>query len=150
MQASIFMRCSTRKTLLCSNSRGPTGRWVSGKMGGQSPVWCLPKESLVVSLLFSVTKFCPTLRPQGLQHTRLRCPSLSPRVCSHSCPLSGWYYLTITSSATLFSFCLHLFASIRVFSSESALRIRWPKYWSFSFCINPSNAYSGLISFRID
>ena len=97
MQASIFMRCSTRKTLLCSNSRGPTGRWVSGKMGGQSPVWCLPKESLVVSLLFSVTKFCPTLRPQGLQHTRLRCPSLSPRVCSHSCPLSGWYYLTITS-----------------------------------------------------
>ena len=111
MQASIFMRCSTRKTLLCSNSRGPTGRWVSGKMGGQSPVWCLPKESLVVSLLFSVTKFCPTLRPQGLQHTRLRCPSLSPRVCSHSCPLSGWYYLTITSSATLFSFCLHLFAA---------------------------------------
>ena len=39
---------------------------------------------------------------------------------------------------------------IRVFSSESALCIRWPRYWSFSFCISPSNEYSGLISFRID
>ena len=42
------------------------------------------------------------------------------------------------------------FPSIRVFSSESVLRIRWPKYWSFSFSISPSNEYSGLISFRID
>ena len=40
--------------------------------------------------------------------------------------------------------------SVRVFSSESALHIRWPKYWSFSFSINPSNEYSGLISFRMD
>ena len=43
-----------------------------------------------------------------------------------------------------------IFPSIRVFSSESVLCIRWPKYWSFSFSINPSNEYSGLISFRID
>ena len=43
-----------------------------------------------------------------------------------------------------------IFPSIRVFSNESALCIRWPKYWSFSFSINPSNEYSGLISFRID
>ena len=43
-----------------------------------------------------------------------------------------------------------IFPSIRVFSNESALRIRWPKYWSFSFTISPSNDYSGLISFRID
>ena len=41
-------------------------------------------------------------------------------------------------------------SSIRVFSVESALHIRWPKYWNFSFSINPSNEYSGLISFRID
>ena len=53
-------------------------------------------------------------------------------------------------------FCLPLllppsvFASIRVFSNESALRIRWPKYWSFSFNISPSNEHSGLISFRMD
>ena len=43
-----------------------------------------------------------------------------------------------------------VFPSIKVFSSESVLRIRWPKYWSFSFSISPSNEYSGLISFRID
>jgi len=43
-----------------------------------------------------------------------------------------------------------IFSNIRVFSNESALRIRWPKYWSFSFSISPSNEYSGLISFRID
>ena len=43
-----------------------------------------------------------------------------------------------------------IFPSIRVFSNESVLRIRWPKYWSFSFSISPSNGYSGLISFRID
>ena len=43
-----------------------------------------------------------------------------------------------------------IFHSIRVFSNESALRIRWPKYWSFSFNISPSNEYSGLISFRMD
>ena len=43
-----------------------------------------------------------------------------------------------------------IFPSIRVFSNESALLIQWPKYWSFSFSISPSNAYSGLISFRMD
>ena len=45
---------------------------------------------------------------------------------------------------------LSIFPSIRVFSNELALRIRWPKYWSFSFNICPSNEYSGLIAFRID
>ena len=45
---------------------------------------------------------------------------------------------------------LSIFPSIRVFSNESALCIRWPKYWSFSFNISPSNEHSGLISFRID
>ena len=43
-----------------------------------------------------------------------------------------------------------IFPSIRVFSSESVLHIRWPKYWSFSFSISPSNEYSGLIAFRMD
>ena len=47
-------------------------------------------------------------------------------------------------------FLRSIFLRIRVFSSESALHIRWPKYWSFSFSITPSNEYSGLISFRID
>ena len=47
-------------------------------------------------------------------------------------------------------FLLSVFLSLRVFSSESALLIRWPKYWSFSFSISPSNEYSGLSSFRVD
>ena len=49
--------------------------------------------------------------------------------------------------------CLHppsVFSSIRIFSNESALHIRWPKYWCFSFSISPSNEFSGLISFRMD
>ena len=76
-------------------------------------------------------------------------PSLSPRVCSNLCPLSQWCYLTISSSATGFSFAYKSFPSVRVFSNESALHIRWTKYWSFNFSISPSNEYSGLTSFRI-
>ena len=59
-------------------------------------------------------------------------------------------YLNISSSAPLFSFCPKSFPASGFFSSESALHIRWPKCWSFSFTISPSNEYSGLISFRID
>ena len=67
----------------------------------------------------------------------------------NSCPLSQWCHPTISSSAIPSPFTFNLL-SIRVFSNESALDIRWPKYWSFSFSISPSNAYSGMISFRID
>ena len=49
-----------------------------------------------------------------------------------------------------FLFLPSIFPSIRVFSNESSLHIRWPKYWSFSFTISPSNEYSGLICFRMD
>ena len=90
-----------------------------------------------------------------LQYASLPCPSLSPRVCSNSCPLSWWCYLTTSSSAAPFSSCPQSFSasglpSFRVFSNELALQIRWPKYWSISFINDPSNEYSGLISFRID
>ena len=77
---------------------------------------------------------------------KVHCPSLSPEVCSNSCPLSQWCYTTITSCPLLLHL-LSIFPSIRVFSSESVLHIRWPKDWSFSFSICPSNEYSGLISF---
>ena len=79
----------------------------------------------------------------------LPCPSLFPRVCSDSCLWSQWCYLTIASSAIPFSLCLQSFPA-SVFSSELALRFRWPKCWSFNFSISPSNKYSQLISFRID
>ena len=60
----------------------------------------------------------------------------------------------MSSNLLVFCYCLFLpppvFPSIRVFSNESGLHIRWPKYWNFSFSISPFNEYSGLISFRID
>ena len=80
---------------------------------------------------------------------RLPCPSLSPRVCTNSYPLSQWYNPTISSCHPLL-FLPSIFLSMGVFSSESALCIMWPKYWSFSFRISSSNEYLGLISFRID
>ena len=68
-----------------------------------------------------------------------------PLTISGRCPPSQQCYLIISFSVAPFSF-----PRIRVFSSESALRIRWPKYWIFSFSMGPSSEYSGLISFRID
>ena len=76
--------------------------------------------------LFSCSVLSDCLAHHGLQHTRLPCPSLSPRVCSNSCPLCLWCHLTISSSVVPFS-CLQS-SSIRVFSNESVPCIRWPKY----------------------
>ena len=104
----------------------------------RSPSWC------------SVAKSCLTLWPYGLQHARLLCPSLSPGVCSDSCPLSQWCQPTISSSVVSFFLLPSIFPSIRVLSNKSALHITRPKYWSFSFSISPGNEYSELISFRID
>ena len=84
--------------------------------------------------------------PHGLQHTR---PPPTPGVYSNSCPLSWWCHPTISSSIVPFSSCLQFFCN-KVFSNESVLRIKWSKYWNFSFSISPSNEYSGVISFRMD
>ena len=90
------------------------------------------------------------MQPHGLQHTRPPCPSSTPRAFSKSCPSSWRCHLTISSSVVPFSSCLSIFPSIRVFSRESVLHIRWSEFWSFSFRISPSNEYSGLISFTMD
>ena len=92
-----------------------------------------------------------SLRPHGLQQARLPCPSPPPGVYSNSCPSCQWCHPTI-----LWDLCHPLllppsvFSSIRVFSNESVLRIRWPKYWSFGLSISSSIEYSGLIFFRMD
>ena len=87
-----------------------------------------------------------SLWPHGLQYPRFPCASLSPGVCSNLMPIE----LLMPSKHLMFCCPLLLlpsvFPSIRVFSNESALHIRWPKFWSFS--ISPWN--SGLISFRMD
>ena len=98
----------------------------------------------------SVGKLCPALQRHGLQHTRLPCPSLSTGVCSDSCPLSQRSHQPSHSLSHPLCFLPPVFSSFRVFSNESALCIRWPKYWSFSLNISPSNEYPGLISFRMD
>ena len=107
----------------------------------------------VLSCLFqfsSVPQSCPnSLRPHGLQHARPSCPSPTPRVYSNSCRLSQWCHPAISSCCPLL-LLPSIFPSIRVFSDELALRIRWTKYWSFSFNLRPSNEHSGLISFRMD
>ena len=91
-----------------------------------------------------------SLRPHGLQYTGLPRPSLSPRVCSNSCTIES----VMPSNHLILCHPLFLlpsiFPSIRVFSNELVLHIRWPKYRCFSFSISLSNEYSGLISFRID
>ena len=96
-----------------------------------------------------------SLQPHGLQHTRLPCSSPTPGACSNSCPLGHWCHPTISSSVTPFSSCHQSFPAygflfLFLFSNKSALRIRWPKYWSFSFSVRPPNRYSGLIPFKID
>ena len=113
-----------------------------------------------------------SLWPHGLQHIRPPCPSPSLGVYSNSCPLSPWCHPTISSAVIPFSSHYQSFpawgsfqmsklfassgqnigvsVSASVFSNESTLRMRWPKYWSFSFSIIPSKEYPGLISFRMD
>ena len=97
------------------------------------------------SVQFSCSVMSDSFQPHTLQHTRFPCSSPTPGVYPNSCPLSQWCHPTISPLLLLPS----IFPSIRVFSSESALWIWWPKYWSFNFSISPSNEHSGLISFRI-
>ena len=99
------------------------------------------------SVQFSRSVVSYSLQPHELQHTRLPCPSPAPEAYSNSCPLSQWCHPAISSSSLLF--LPSTFPSIRGFSNESVLCIRWPKYWRFRFSISPSNEYSGVISFRI-
>ena len=115
------------------------------------------KISLLINKTFSSVQFsCSvvsnSLWPHESQHARPPCPSPTPRVHSDSRPLSQWCHPAISSSVVPFSSCPDALIppSIRVFSSESTLRMRWPKYWSFSFSIIPSKEILGLISFRMD
>ena len=89
------------------------------------------------------------LGPHELQHARPPCLSPTPGAHSNPYPLSRWCHLAISSSVSLL-LLPSIFPSIRVFSNEPPLHIRWPKYWSFSFSISLSNEHPGLISFRMD
>ena len=103
--------------------------------------------TLIFCCCYSVTKLCSAL-----------CDPLWTAACQASLSFSiSWSLPKLKFIESCYLILCHLllllpsiFPTVRVFSSESALRIRWPKYWSFSFSIIPSNEYSGLISFRID
>jgi len=114
--------------------------------------------TLLLFVFCSVTKSCLTLC-DPMDYSMTGSPLLSPGVCSYSCLLSWWCYLTVSElvmvSNRLILCCPlpllpSIFPSIGVFSNYSALCIRWPKCWRFSFSISPSHEYSGLTSFRID
>ena len=88
--------------------------------------------------------------PTNPQHTRPPCPSPTPGVHPNLCPSNRWCHPAISSSVVPFSSCPQSFPASGSFQNDSALQIRWPKYWSFSFNISPSNEHPGLISFRMD
>ena len=101
------------------------------------------------SVHFSLSVVSDCLWPHGLQHARPPCPSSTPRVYPNSCPLTVMPSNHLIHCHTLL-LLPSVFPSIRVLSNGSALCIRWPKYWSFSFSISPSKEHPGLISFRMD
>ena len=123
---------------------------------------CLESEPVTISIPYipaghilsahqfsSVAQSCLTRWSHGLQYASLLCPSLTPRACS-----THVHWISDAINHLILCHPLRLppsvFPSIRVFSNESVLHIRWPKYWNFSFRISPSNEYSGLISSRTD
>ena len=108
--------------------------------------WCL---ILLLSDQIRRSVVSDSLWPHESQHTRPPCPSQTPRIHSDSRPSSRWCHPAISSCRPLL-FLPPIPPSIRVFSNESTLHMRWPKYWSFSFSILPSKEIPGLVSFRMD
>ena len=102
----------------------------------------------VSSVQFSHSVVSNSLWPHGLQHSRLPCPSPSPRACSNPCPTSRWCHPTISSSVIPFSPSQSFLASGPFLMSQLFASGGQTKHWSFSIC--SSSEYSGLISFRMD
>ena len=110
---------------------------------------CVYLHVYLFSSVSSVTQSCPTLWLHESQHARPACPSPTPRATQTHV---HWVSDATQPPHPLSTLLLlpSILPSIRVFSNESVLHTRWPKYWSFSFSISPSSEYSGLICFRMD
>ena len=137
------------KILLSRGSNPASCSWtcVLGSRGVE--LICSDSQALVSSVQFSHSVVSDSLRPHGPQHARPPCPSPIPEFTKTQV---HWVGDAIQTSHPLLSFLLlpSIFPSIRVFSNESFLCIRWTKYGSFSFSTSTSNEHSGLISFRTD
>ena len=151
---------STLTALVCwgETRNGSSTTWVSQALARLWTHWWWFLSLSVVS---------HSLQPKGLQHSRLLSRVrlfATPWIAEHQASLSitnSWSLLKLMSIESVMPsnhlilcrpllLLLSIFPSIRVFSNELILCIRWPKYWSFSFSISPCNTYSGLISFRTD
>ena len=106
-------------------------------------------DSTFGSVQFTRSVVSDSLWPHEQQHPRPPCPSPTPRVHPNPCPSSWWCHPTISSSVVPFSSCPQSFPASGSFQMHQ-LFTSWPKYWSFSFSISPSNEHPGLISFRMD
>ena len=102
------------------------------------------------SLQVSHSFMSDSLQSHESQLARPPCPPPTPRVYPNSCPLSQWCHPAIPSSVVPFSSCPLSLPTSGVFSNESTLLMRWPKYLSFSFIIISSKGHPGLISFRME
>ena len=105
---------------------------------------------MFASVQFSRSVVSDSLRPHEPQNARPPCLAPTPRVHPNPCPSSQWCHPTISSSIVPFSSCPQSLPASGSFQMSQLFSFRWPKYWSFSFNISPSNEYSGLISFRMD
>ena len=124
-------------------------RWYNKVTKGRIAISFLPEG--FSSVQFSRSVVSDSLRTHELQHARPPCPSPTPGVHSNSHPLSRWCHPAIYLIHYRPLFLLPpIPPTIRVLSNESTLRMRWPKYRSFSFSIIPSKEHPGLISFRMD
>ena len=103
-----------------------------------------------VSFQFSCSVLSNSLPPHEPQHARPPCPSPTPGVHPNPCPLCWWCHPTISSFVVPFSSCPQSLPASGSFQMSQLFNIKWPKYWSFSFNISPSNEHPGLISFRMD
>ena len=99
---------------------------------------------------FSRSVVSDSLLPHESQHARPPCPPPTPEVYPNSCPSSWWCHPAISFSVVPFSSCPQSLPASGFFPMSQLVRMRWPKYWSFSFSISPSNEHPGLISFRMD
>ena len=135
-----------------SQRKNDTQLWVRLVMEIKSDI----VKTNIASVQFIHSVVSDSLQPHEPQHTRPPCPSPTPGVHSNPYPLSRWCHPTISSSVVPFSSHLLSFPASGSFQMSQLFSLftlqlnGWPKYWSFSFNISPSNEHSGLISFRMD